>query len=607
MTGFQGNKEQLAINIINAFDNKATEPLVADVDKLKNTISSAYEADDTDYPNFKFTDFTLPNKDTLLKTPLTSSESTEFARFVKILGNVSWIKEGHDKYHTDDGKCPYCQRTLPPDFEEQYKSCFDEDYQNSLNELNQFHDDYDRALGSFIRELKANTENTMPSLDLTSYLSELSKLETSYKYNLKLIQDKIAKPESVVELVDLSEQITTLKDAVKASNILIEEHKRVVANRKTIKQKCPAEAYKYLAFLLQDHVIEYKKNIDTIHKEIKTHTDKIKKLEDVNRTLAQEATELGANAVSAEPVVKAINETIRRSGFQGFRLEWDENDKGSYQVVYNEKDERGNFIPATKLSEGETNFIAFLYFFHMVINTDEKGSDKESIVIIDDPVSSMDSQTLFIVSSLVKNLIDRCINASTIEEPTGIKKNDVAQIFILTHNVYFHANITPEYENNYKAVNFYHISKSSNRSKVKLCTITKDGTGFNVNPIKNSYAALWNELEEVETPVSVCNIIQRILGYYFLNLCGYTNKNLEEKLLKENVDKFLKDAEGNETQDRYNLVRSFLEYLGHSQDIVGDEVYYVDSADVQTCRDTFALIFEAMGQKQHYDMMMSRK
>ena len=51
------------------------------------------------------------------------------------------------------------------------------------------------------------------------------------------------------------------------------------------------------------------------------------------------------------------------------------------------KDSTVKYIPATKLSEGETNVIAFLYFYFMAVNTDESGSDKNSIVVIDDPVS----------------------------------------------------------------------------------------------------------------------------------------------------------------------------------------------------------------------------
>ncbi len=57
---------------------------------------------------------------------------------------------------------------------------------------------------------------------------------------------------------------------------------------------------------------------------------------------------------------------------------------------------------ADKLSEGERNFIAFLYFYHLVRGSlTDSDVSKDKIVVIDDPVLSMDSSVLFIVSTLV--------------------------------------------------------------------------------------------------------------------------------------------------------------------------------------------------------------
>lgn len=607
MTGFLKGQDLFISKVIAAYNNRDTDSLLEDYDKLQKTIVTAFNGDDTTYPHFTLPTISIPNKDDILSTSLTTSESTEFARFVKVLNNASWLKEGHDKYHNKEGKCPYCQGNLSEDFEEKYKSCFDEDYQKSINELTLFRKDYEYQLTSFIEGLRKNCVGTLPTLDLKLYNQYIDTLEDKLKINLQLIDNKIANPEIVVELEKIDDLLTVIKGNVAVNNVLIDEHKKIIENRKNIKKRCETDAYRYLAFKFTNEIITYKDSIGNIDAEISSHETTKQTLESTNTTLADEAKQLGANVVSAGPVVEAINKTITRSGFQGFHLEWNENDKGSYQVCYNSKDDAGNYIPATRLSEGETNFIAFLYFYFTVVGTDETGSTKDSIVIIDDPVSSMDSQTLFIVSSLVKNLIDRCINASSIEEGAAIKDNNVAQIFILTHNVYFHANITPEYEDNYSAVNFYQITKNANQSHIKLRTKTKDGENYNINPIKNSYAALWRELDEVETSISACNIIHRILGYYFLNLCGYTNKKLETELLINNSDKFLKDENGNDTQERFNLVRSFLEYLDHSQNTVGNEVYFVDGVDVQTCRDTFKLVFDTMQQSQHYEMMMKHK
>ena len=603
VSGLKGNKADFAREILNKYRNHIGS-LISNYDDLKNKIETAFKADNTDYPLFKFTVPPLPDDEGLLNTSLFSSDSSEFARFVKSLNNLNWVQHGHDNYTNPDNKCPYCQRELPDDFEENYKTLFDSDYQEAIGKLKTYQNKYSESLNAIITELNNNLLLVLQELDLNEYKANLSSLEAKFQKNIDIIKGKIEKPYTKVSLLDINQELEKIAGLIPSINEKIKSHKQIVANSQNIKNNLYRDAISYLTFMLTNEIESYLGSLKSIDEQINQREEERKKLINRNIELNDQIKELGARTVDAGPVVEQINETIKHSGFQGFRLIWDENDKGSYQVVYTNPGKDGKPVPATKLSEGETNFIAFLYFYFMVVNTDETGATKDSIVIIDDPVSSMDSQTLFIVSSLVKNLIDRCINSSTIQEGSPIKENNIAQLFILTHNVYFHANITSEYEERYDAVNYYQVMKNSNLSKVKLCVKTnRDGLKINYNPIKNSYAALWHELDEVQTSISACNIIHRILGYYFLNLCGYKNKTLEEKLLKEHATRFLKDKDGNDTQEIFNLVRSFLEYLGHSQNLVGNEVYFEDGLDVETCKETLKLIFDAMGQSQHYAMM----
>lgn len=82
---------------------------------------------------------------------------------------------------------------------------------------------------------------------------------------------------------------------------------------------------------------------------------------------------------------------LRDSGMQGFSLQ----PKLGVEHVYEVRRPDGSI--ADNLSEGEKNFIAFLYFYHLVYGTDSAdGETKDKIVVIDDPVSSMDSGSLLL-------------------------------------------------------------------------------------------------------------------------------------------------------------------------------------------------------------------
>lgn len=195
--------------------------------------------------------------------------------------------------------------------------------------------------------------------------------------------------------------------------------------------------------------------------------------------------------------------------------------KNVYEVI------RDDGKPAKKLSEGKRNFITFLYFYNLVCGNGRAGSAiigtdgsisgaadrRDKIVIIDDPVSSTDSGTLFIVSAMVRDMINSCLNNVEFLNPE-IQGNYIKQIFILTHNAYFHREITYNQIDYYNMVSFYMIYKSDNISTVKLCeekakeVSRKDR---NINPVQNAYTALWTEFRELNSTIPLLNVIRRIL------------------------------------------------------------------------------------------------
>src|SRR5699024_4369115 len=90
---------------------------------------------------------------------------------------------------------------------------------------------------------------------------------------------------------------------------------------------------------------------------------------------------------------------------------------GRYQVL-----RHGN--PARHLSEGEKTAIALLYFLQSL---KEQGQDPSRlIIVVDDPVSSLDDQLIIAVQSMLFHQLD------PLEEKSGCR-----QLFVLTHNSAF--------------------------------------------------------------------------------------------------------------------------------------------------------------------------
>lgn len=339
--------------------------------------------------------------------------------------------------------------------------------------------------------------------------------------------------------------------------------------------------------------------LDALDAEIKAHNATLDEIKTQLKTLR-------GKTVETDTAKDSINLMLRDSGMRGFSLE----PKAGVDNVYEVRRPDGTI--ADNLSEGEKNFIAFLYFYHLVHGSDSAdGETREKIVVIDDPVSSMDSGSLFIVSTLVRQMIEICRNNADNRNRTA-EGNFIKQIFILTHNAYFHREVSYSYVAKYDYASFYLIRKIGTKSTIKLCDDVNPNAPterINVNPVKNSYAALWDEYKEVQSAVPLMNVIRRILEYYFLQLCGYEGSQLRQVILIQGkAEGRFKDADGNDDEEKFQLASSMLAYINASSIGMSDGMDFVeDCLDADECRSIFEMIFDAMKQKQHYDMMMGNQ
>jgi wobble nucleotide-excising tRNase len=229
------------------------------------------------------------------------------------------------------------------------------------------------------------------------------------------------------------------------------------------------------------------------------------------------------------------------------------------------------------LSEGEKNFVTFLYFYYLLKGSDsEAGMTTDRVVVIDDPVSSLDSDILFIVSSLIKGLFDEVRAGST----------HVKQVFVLTHNVYFHREVTFNRRRTGGAMNeetFWVVRKSGPISKIEK---------HNSNPISTSYELLWAEVRKPDrSNLAIQNTLRRILENYFKILGGVDS------------DKICGKFEGKEKL----VCKSLFSWVNEGSHYALDDIYMaIDDNVVETYLQVFKQIFEKSEHSAHYEMMMAR-
>ena len=412
-----------------------------------------------------------------------------------------------------------------------------------------------------------------------------------------------------MELEDLSCHLSEINRLANIINAEIQEHDALVADIPAQKQKCSDIIWAKLAYNCRHIIAAYREKQRASGSRQKSLEDeKVRLIQEFER-LESEIADLNRQTVNTTKVMQDINNSLRNAGFSGFFLREKPDARYVYQLV---RDRNGTpEVVEENLSEGERHFIAFLYFYHTVMGSQsEMGIPEEKIVVIDDPVSSMDSSTLFVVASLTREMISVCYNNYSLQE--GNTDNHIRQFFCMTHNPYFFREISYNRLSDYECAVFFEIKKdASNNSSVTPCIDYDafDGHAVNASPVRNSYDALWYEYATAVNPATLMIAIRQILEYYFVQLLGYPGANLRKELLDKHESQFIHILEdGSRDKSDYRAAASMIAMIDAGTYGFNDGLYYdASAADINQLRKVFEKIFEIMNQHQHFAMMTRQR
>lgn len=500
---------------------------------------------------------------------LVKSNESNFSQVIDKLKIFDWVGQGVRLI--DDAKiCPFCQQKLPQNVLCELENLFDQTYRDSIEQIKKLLAIYENGLSQIDKYLTRQTEyiQSIPFLDSTELTKRGMGLMSVLDENIIKIKEKLQSPSNSVVLLDSSGMFVNLFDEISRLNKLIEDNNEAAKNISRSKNTFVTKLWDYISNVkLHSAITQFKKDLNGQNigmAKIKGY--KLSAEQDINTCNAL-ISEKRASVVCIDNAISEINSLLTGFGFNGFKIE--KKDDISYKLVRQD----GSEVKET-LSEGEHRFITFLYFYQLVKGTlDKDSTNKDKILVIDDPISSLDSNILFIVSYLVRELIAKCLNGS-----------NVKQVFILTHNIYFHQEVA------FKG-NRHNSMASKERfwllRKVNECTSI---TEFEKNQIHSSYDLLWQELKNPNTEGAlICNTMRRILEHYY-KVIGHLDY---EKI----IDSF-------DGQDKL-ICKTLLPFINTGSHIINDDLHLSLEGDmIDKYKNIFRLIFEKTNQICHYNMMM---
>lgn len=527
---------------------------------------------------------------TALEEIIIGSNDVSIASIINQLNNSSWVQQGINFLDKDKEvqDCPFCQQqTIDKDLLNQFEKYFDTTREEKIKNLQTLYSNYILKISAFEASLKPLADKELVKFDILKIQNKLSKIFTK---NEKEIQTKIDNPNEKKKL----ESLESLKIELEKINEKIRTHNEEVNNIKQSQQELTNEIWKYISHQVKDKINSFKVAETKATKQLEKLIADMNAAKDAKIQSKDKIQDWQSQTVNTQKAIDNINDLLLKNNFTGFKIEKKETENNIIKYyILRENETSENHIFKT-LSEGEKNFIAFLYFYHLCLWTnDTKNSTKKKILVIDDPVSSMDSQVLFFVSTLIRRLITK--KGKGKDQSHQLKNDNIEQVFILTHNIFFYKEIALLSGRRIcESTSYFNVKKNNNISNIERIAESK-------NIAFNDYQLLWQEIKKDDSEkisISLMNNMRRIIESYgnFMGLIeGVDLWSLRENIPEESSENLIISALISEMQDGSHRVST------------NDEIYFsrISNESKELALKTFRLLFENLGGKTHYDKMMN--
>ena len=319
----------------------------------------------------------------------------------------AWVHQGLDLHHAKSSTtCLFCEGPLPDSRLAALDAHFSSAYRDLVRAIDTQRDELESAI--------AATESLSPprSSDLfDDFVPALERAETSLKSALGVaktaltklamaVREKKAKP---FDAITLEFEVPALDgEAVARVNAVIEQHNaacdQLGSRAKDARERLEADS-------VAETIQEFVDLQDAAKAAAETVTKTTEEVGQLREKIASGEREIVEHRTCAEQ----LNADLRNYlGHDELQLEI--KDTG-YAIS-----RRGTL--ATGLSEGETTAIALLYFLKSL--EDRRFNVKRGVVVLDDPVSSLDANALFLAFGFIRD-----------------KTEGAGQLFIFTHNFTF--------------------------------------------------------------------------------------------------------------------------------------------------------------------------
>lgn len=493
---------------------------------------------------------------------IVGSQEGSVAEFIAKAGNFDWVKEGLQFVSNDKDKqeCPFCQQeTITKSFIDSISSVFDEAYKDDVNSLESMKSIYETLTSSL--NLQDISNSALASKELAeAWNIAFEALKASVRENVLLIGNKIKSPSAAVSLTDTKATVDVLNGLLNDLNTLIESHNDKLTNKKKTRDDIKARFWALMRWDYDQTISAYSQSATGIENEASQISQDASKINKSIEASNLKISNLRKQTVNIEESIENINRGLVEIGIDGFSVI--SHGENFYRV--SRASDQGNAFHS--LSEGEKTVISFLYFIELCKGQKTANAVPQTkVVVIDDPISSLSHLYVFNIGQLIKRYF--------------INDKSYAQVFVLTHSLYFFYELT-------------HTNKEKRAETQHLFRVIKNANGSSVismsyEEIQNDYQSYWSVIkDQASPPALIANCMRNIVEYFFNFVQKKDFNNVFQKPALSG-DKFV----------------TFYRYMNRESHSLGQNIFDIKEFDHQVFKDGLRLIFEESGYGEHYQAM----
>lgn len=424
---------------------------------------------------------------------------------------LNWLYKGEQIHHLNDSDeteiCQFCGNPFNiKHIYEKIENIKKDEYSNFSLNL----DNLNKKINSNLEELdKIKNSNDLP-------LKEVEAAKKSGETNLHLLEKKKKSNGGTIRITDnFFEKIKNLK-------IFISEEIRKIEKKRKEYQKIELENDKYAKSWIAISLSNNKVAQNLVY-DIKDSDKNIKEIEDQISSIKTEVQKIKSLNTDLEPFQQICNGEFKSIGID---LKIEIEDKG--YVVQNSK---GLNLKLQDLSEGEQRLIAFFYFYYSLFTSEDNFNETISNIIIDDPITSLDSENQYEIIEDINQLIRLVVKDKYANQLT---------LFVLTNSSYAYNEIGYGVENGIARWEIYKDDKENSN-------IRKWQKKDNYNSYyRRTFQAVLefalkgkDKLKDIDNPLPYCNQTRIIIeAHAFSNykLAYVTSKQLNQVAKYYNIE-----------------------------------------------------------------------